>query len=307
MPGRRRASIVLPVPGGPASSRLCPPAAAISSARRARSWPRTSARSGTPAQHLEVVVGRRRLRRLVLAAQVGDGLAEVPHPDRLDAGERHLRCRLDRTDEMRQPCTPRSLRRDERPGHRAQAPVEPELAERCMPVERPRRHLVGRGEHGERDREVEPEPSLRSAAGARLIVIRVPGHSSSAAATLERTRAFASWHARSARPTIANAGMPVLDVRLDLDPARVDADERVRDGASEHVATLGDKASRVRHGFVPSSSKFIRGDAGAPAQSSTSSIERGRTVGVKCIAPAGTLHGIARTSNTPRAPPRRLP
>ena len=46
IPGRRRASIVLPVPGGPASSRLCRPAAASSSARRARSWPRTSARSG---------------------------------------------------------------------------------------------------------------------------------------------------------------------------------------------------------------------------------------------------------------------
>ena len=37
IPGSRRASIVFPVPGGPASSRLCAPAAAISSARRPRS------------------------------------------------------------------------------------------------------------------------------------------------------------------------------------------------------------------------------------------------------------------------------
>ena len=37
IPGSRRASIVFPVPGGPMSSRLCDPAAAISSARRARS------------------------------------------------------------------------------------------------------------------------------------------------------------------------------------------------------------------------------------------------------------------------------
>ena len=36
----------LPVPGGPTSSKLCPPAAAISSARRASAWPRTSAISG---------------------------------------------------------------------------------------------------------------------------------------------------------------------------------------------------------------------------------------------------------------------
>ena len=42
MPGSRRASMVLPAPGGPIMSRLWPPAAAISSARLASSWPRTS-------------------------------------------------------------------------------------------------------------------------------------------------------------------------------------------------------------------------------------------------------------------------
>ena len=46
IPGSLRASIVFPVPGGPARRRFCRPAAAISSARRARSCPRTSARSG---------------------------------------------------------------------------------------------------------------------------------------------------------------------------------------------------------------------------------------------------------------------
>ena len=30
-----------------------------------------------------------------------------------------------------------------------------------------------------------------------------------------------------------------LQVRLDLDPARLETDERMRDRASEHVATLG--------------------------------------------------------------------
>ena len=45
--GSRRASIVLPVPGAPSISRLCPPAAAISSASNGISWPRTSARSGS--------------------------------------------------------------------------------------------------------------------------------------------------------------------------------------------------------------------------------------------------------------------
>ena len=46
-PGRHRASSVFPAPAGPTSSRLCPPAAATSSARFAASWPHTSARSVT--------------------------------------------------------------------------------------------------------------------------------------------------------------------------------------------------------------------------------------------------------------------
>ena len=46
MPGSRAASIDLPAPGGPTISRLWPPAAAISSARLAFSWPLTSRRSG---------------------------------------------------------------------------------------------------------------------------------------------------------------------------------------------------------------------------------------------------------------------
>ena len=47
MPGRRRASIVLPVPGGPTKRTLWPPAAAISSARLAVSCPLTSEKSGS--------------------------------------------------------------------------------------------------------------------------------------------------------------------------------------------------------------------------------------------------------------------
>ena len=43
---KRWASMDLPAPGGPTSSRPCPPAAAISRARLACTWPFTSARSG---------------------------------------------------------------------------------------------------------------------------------------------------------------------------------------------------------------------------------------------------------------------
>ena len=50
-PGRRCASMLLPVPGGPTSSRLCPPAAAMISARLAAACPRTSARSEPGSVH----------------------------------------------------------------------------------------------------------------------------------------------------------------------------------------------------------------------------------------------------------------
>ena len=66
-------------------------------------------------------------------------------------------------------------------------------------------------------------------------MIRRTGHSSSAEAMPLRTRSFASWQARSASPTIANAGHAALEVRLDLDAARVEADEGVGDGACEHA------------------------------------------------------------------------
>ena len=90
---------------------------------------------GNAGKHPEVVVGRRRLRRVVLAAQVGDDLAEVPHTHRLDTGQCHFRGRLERTDKMCQPCPACPLGGDERPGNRTQPPVETEFAERRMPVE----------------------------------------------------------------------------------------------------------------------------------------------------------------------------
>ena len=45
IPGNRRANMVLPLPGGPTNTRLCPPAAAISNARRASACPFTSSKS----------------------------------------------------------------------------------------------------------------------------------------------------------------------------------------------------------------------------------------------------------------------
>ena len=91
-----------------------------------------------------------------------------------------------------------------------------------------------------------PDPSLRSAAGARLTVMRrLSGHSSAAETTPLRTRCFASWHARSASPTIAKPGNARLEMRLDLDLPRLEPDECVGDRACEHHSRVPGRRSRV--------------------------------------------------------------
>ena len=90
-PGSRRASIVLPVPGGPARRRLWRPAAAISSARRARAWPRTS--PGPEGRHSRWTATARGLGAKA-ALKEGAGFRQVPQRDGLDAGEGRLRGRL---------------------------------------------------------------------------------------------------------------------------------------------------------------------------------------------------------------------
>ena len=62
------------------------------------------------------------------------------------------------------------------------------------------------------------------------------GHSSSAEMTPLRTRCFASWQARSARPTTVKAGMPLRQMRLDLDPPRLQPDEGEGDCPAEHTS-----------------------------------------------------------------------
>ena len=139
-------------PAAPASSRLCAPAAAISSARRARSWPRTSARSGIATSE-----------RCLVGSGSNDGASISPRRyattstrwrdrDRLDARERRLRRRLGGADEAAEARPARALGDGERPGDRPDAPVERELADRGVLGEPLGRKLPRRREHRERDR-----------------------------------------------------------------------------------------------------------------------------------------------------------
>ena len=90
-PGRQAASSDLPAPGGPLISRLWPPAAAISSARLATSWPLTCARSGPPSGgSASRGCGRRQQRR---ALEMGEQRQQVGRGDDVElAGPGSPRC-----------------------------------------------------------------------------------------------------------------------------------------------------------------------------------------------------------------------
>ena len=173
---RRRASIVLPEPGGPVMSRLCAPAAAISSARRARGWPRTSARSATAAAR------RRRRRR----DRVGAGRARA----RMSTTWRRLRAAIARH-RARQGGLGGALRGDDerrrRPACRAasaiasaprtgrRAPSSPSSAAAATRATRSRGAWPDAASSASAIARSNPEPSLRSWAGARLTVSRRRG------------------------------------------------------------------------------------------------------------------------------------
>src|SRR5712691_5714044 len=107
-----------------------------------------------------------------------------------------------------------------------------------MPGEASRRQLAGGAEDGERDREVEAGP-LFAQVGWRQVDGDPPdgpfelGGGDATAHAVLRLLAGAVGEAddREARHTS-------LQVRLDFDAARLEADESVRDGAREHVVRV---------------------------------------------------------------------
>jgi hypothetical protein len=183
---------------------------------------------------------------LQLASKVGDRFGQVPHGHRLDPGERGLRCRLGSADDSRQTRPLRALgdRKDAR--DRADTSVEGELAVDSVPLELGARDLAGRGEHCERDRQVEARTLL--AQRGRREVDRDPAfrplalrRADTAADALLRLLARAVGETDD-----RECGQRALEMGLDLDATSFKADESMCDCAREHAATLG---SRPR-GFV---------------------------------------------------------
>ena len=138
-PARRRASMVLPEPGGPSMSTLCAPAAATSSARLTCSWPRTSAKS---------------------TASAAGAISHRP------AVERGMAARAPRSGSPPRPGASRRVRREARRPRRP-----PPHCPRGPPgLEPPRRHDEGDGEHAANrahrpSSESSPSTSARRAVG----------------------------------------------------------------------------------------------------------------------------------------------
>ena len=207
MPGSRRASIVLPVPGGPASRRLWRPAAASSSARRARSCPRTSAKSGARTRSRSPFGGTygggrlRPLRYETASDRWRSGIGSTPAraasgDDSAGQRMRSRPMRLAPSATARTPPTGRS--RPSSASSPTTACARSDAASTCPEAAR----IANAIERSKAD------PSLRSPAGARLTTTRPFGNSSSAETIPLRTRSFASWQARSASPTMVRVGFP---------------------------------------------------------------------------------------------------
>ena len=204
------ASMVLPAPGGPDSSRLCPPAAATSSARRGSDCPRTSARSPSDSVAGAVDLGaadRRSARSGWLrasSASVSDRTTQTSKPSTTQAsaalwgGSRRRRSprrlaaiAIGRTPRI--PLIPPSS--DSSPS----TTVSSMSRRVSVPDVASNPSAMGRSKD---------DPALRTSAGARLTVILCGGNSNPEFLIAERTRSRLSRTVASGRPTIVKWGSP---------------------------------------------------------------------------------------------------
>ena len=149
----------LPAPGGPTISRLCPPAAATSSACRRCGCPRRSARSGAPGGASRRSgsgsggAGRQVARR---PAPAGCRALDRDHLDPLD--QRRLGAVLGRHARSPPPRSPAPPRHRQRPLHRPGRAVERQLPDQGHPRQPLPLELVGGARAGRR-RSPGPSPA----------------------------------------------------------------------------------------------------------------------------------------------------
>ena len=184
-------------------------------------------------------------RRIALAAQVRDRFSKVPHGDGLDPRKRGFRRTFRRAQELLKPAATSAFGSGEHAADRSQASVQAELADGSMLRDAFRRHLPRGGQNGKGDRQVESRAFLAQL-GRRQVdrdamswPLQLRGGNPAAHAMLRLLAgAVSQAYERECRQA-------VLKVRLDVDPARVEPDQRMRDRSCEHVANIGNKQSRV--------------------------------------------------------------
>ena len=187
---------------------------------------------------LELVAARRgRERDLLLAAQVRDRLRQMVDRDDVDAGQRRLGSRLGRAEQARQPGAARTLGDGDRAGDGANPAVERELAHARVLEQAGRRQLMRAGEERERDRQVEARPLLAQRGGCEVDRDPVPGgpgqHRVDDAAVHPVLGLLAGAVGEPDDRERRQVGRD--EVRLDLDLARLEADDGGGEGACEHA------------------------------------------------------------------------
>src|SRR5436190_21004038 len=158
----------------------------------------------------------------------------MSYSQRLDARECGFGRGTRMAEQLRQAVASRSFRHGEDAADAANAPVERQLTDRRVLGEPVVWHLTGRGEEGERDREVEAR-ALLSKLGRR----EVDDHTAPGPPQLGRAnRAPDALSGLLARPIgeadDRKARNSAAQVRLDLHPPRLEADEGIGHCTREH-------------------------------------------------------------------------
>ena len=275
MPATRRAIIVLPAPGGPISSRLCPPAAAISSARRASSCPRTSARSSASRRAAAAGWPGRRTdgaRRIVERA---DRFGERRHAEHVEARDDRRLAGVRRGQQNRRQCRRASPPRRSAARRGCRGSIRRATARRGAPISAnmPALDDTGRRQDAQRDREIERGAGLadigrREVDGDPVRRELEPGVADRALHAIAALRTLASG-----RPDHRERRHAERHVDLDVHRASLYAEDRSRSKTREHItltlqASSPQKSSPNRFNDLESSTASrIAGSAMPPPPS----------------------------------------
>jgi hypothetical protein len=194
---------------------------------------------GSAGRALAVRRQRRLGVELELAAQVRDGLGEMPDGNSGDACERSLPSRVGRAKETLDAEPPRALGDRENSADTPEAAVERELADGCRVRECAPRQLLRCREEGERDGQIESR-ALLAQLGRREVDRDTTGREGQLGGGDPAPDTLPGLLASPVgEPDDRETGDPVAYVGFDVDAAWLETDEGMRERACEHTSRLG--------------------------------------------------------------------